>query len=146
LVPWTPAPPAEHLATFRWLFPESQMPPNKLHFWVLFLATLQERNGEGLAARANYAWLQSALLRQQASGRVLEQTEEGLRRAPVALSMEGSPADGWVTVDSKTCTHPGEVTASDGHPSCLSTMQIIQVQEKQAFIRVPGVRGSGRSS
>jgi hypothetical protein len=80
LVPWTPAPPAEHLATFRWLFPESQMPPNKLHFWVLFLATLQERNGEGLAARANYAWLQSALLRQQASGRVLEQTEEGLRR------------------------------------------------------------------
>jgi hypothetical protein len=73
-------PPAEHLATFRWLFPESQMPPNKLPLWVLFLATFQERNGERLAARSNYAWLRSELLSQQASGRVLEQTEEGLRR------------------------------------------------------------------
>jgi hypothetical protein len=41
--------------------------------------------------------------------------------------MEGSSTDGCVTVDSKTCTHSGEVTASDGHPYCLSTMQIIQV-------------------
>jgi hypothetical protein len=73
-------PPAEHLATFRWLFPESQMPPDKLHLWVLFLATFQERNGERLAARSNYAWLRSALLSEPASGRVLEQTEEGLRR------------------------------------------------------------------
>ena len=73
-------PPAEHLATFRWLLPESQMPPDKLHVWVLFLATLQERNGERLAARTNYAWLQAELRRQQASGRVLDQTEEGLRR------------------------------------------------------------------
>ena len=73
-------PPAEHLATFRWLFPESQMPPDKLHLWVLFLATFQELNGERLAARFNYEWLRSVLLRQQASGRVLDQTEEGLRR------------------------------------------------------------------
>ena len=73
-------PPAEHLATFRWLFPESQMPPDKLHLWVLFLATFQERNGERLAAHSNYAWLRSALRSQQASGRVLDQTEEGLRR------------------------------------------------------------------
>jgi hypothetical protein len=73
-------PPAEHLATFRWLFPESQMPPNKLHVWVLFLATFQERNGERLAARSNYAWLRSELRSQQVSGRVLDQTEEGLRR------------------------------------------------------------------
>ena len=73
-------PPAEHLATFRWLFPESQMPPDKLHLWVLFLATFQERSGERLAAHSNYAWLQSALRSQQASGRVLDQTEEGLRR------------------------------------------------------------------
>lgn len=41
--------------------------------------------------------------------------------------MEGSPTDGCVTVDSKTCIHSGEVTASDGHPSCLSTVHIIQV-------------------
>ena len=73
-------PPAEHLATFRWLFPESQMPPDKLHLWVLFLATFQELNGERPAARFNYEWLRSVLLRQQASGRVLDQTEEGLRR------------------------------------------------------------------
>jgi hypothetical protein len=73
-------PPAEHLATFRWLFPESQMPANKLHVWVLFLATFQERNGERLAARANYAWLRTALRSERASGRVLDQTEEGLRR------------------------------------------------------------------
>jgi tetratricopeptide (TPR) repeat protein len=73
-------PPAEHLATFRWLFPESQMPANKLHLWVLFLATFQERNGERPAARANYAWLRAALRSEHASGRVLDQTEEGLRR------------------------------------------------------------------
>ena len=41
--------------------------------------------------------------------------------------MEGSPTDGCVTVDSKTCIHSGEVTASAGHPSCLSTVHIIQV-------------------
>jgi hypothetical protein len=73
-------PPAEHLATFRWLFPESQMPPDKLHLWVLFLATFQELNGERLAARSSYAALRSELLSQRASGRLLEQTEEGLRR------------------------------------------------------------------
>jgi TIR domain len=73
-------PPTEHLATFRWLLPESQTPPGWLHLWVLFLATFQERNGERLAAHSNYAWLRAALLSQQASGRVLEQTEEGLRR------------------------------------------------------------------
>ena len=73
-------PPAEHLATFRWLFPESQMPPDKLHLWVLFLATFQELNGERLAALSNYVWLRSELLRQHASGRLLDRTEEGLRR------------------------------------------------------------------
>ena len=56
------------------------MPPAQLPLWVLFLATFQERNGERLAARSHYAWLRAALLSQQASGRVLEQTEEGLRR------------------------------------------------------------------
>jgi len=48
--------------------------------------------------------------------------------------MEGSPTDGCVTVDSKTCLHAGEVTASDGHPSCLSTVHLIQVEEKRAFV------------
>ena len=55
------------------------MPPDKLHLWVLFLATFQELNGERLAARSNYEAAISALS-QQASGRVLDQTEEGLRR------------------------------------------------------------------
>jgi hypothetical protein len=64
-------PPAEHLATFRWLFPESQMPPNKLNLWVFFLATFQELNGERLAARSNYESLRSELLSQHASGRLL---------------------------------------------------------------------------
>jgi hypothetical protein len=47
---------------------------------VLFLATFQELNGERLAARSSYAALRSELLSQRASGRLLEQTEEGLRR------------------------------------------------------------------
>jgi hypothetical protein len=73
-------PPAEHLATFRWLLPESQTPPDKLDLWVLFLATLQESNGEGVAARANYESLRSELLSRRASGRLLDRTEEGLQR------------------------------------------------------------------
>ena len=73
-------PPAEHLATFCWLFPESQMPSDKLNWWVLFLAMFQELNGERLAARSNYESLRSERLSQHASGRLLDQTEEGLRR------------------------------------------------------------------
>jgi hypothetical protein len=76
-------PPADHLATFRWLFPESQVPRDKLQLWVLFLATFQERNGERAAARSNYESLRADLTSQHLSGTLLTQAEAGLRRVSV---------------------------------------------------------------
>jgi hypothetical protein len=73
-------PPAEHLATFRWLFPEHQVPRDKLQLWTLFLATFQERNGERSAARSNYEALRADLTSQHLSGTLLTQAEAGVRR------------------------------------------------------------------
>ena len=73
-------PPAEHLATFRWLLPESQTPQDKRELWVLFLATFQELSGDRLTARSNYEWLRAELTSREASGPLLDRTDEGLRR------------------------------------------------------------------
>src|SRR5690349_16840470 len=66
-------------------------------------------------------------------------------RAAVVLSRVGAPADGWITVDSKTCTQPGEVTVSRAHPSYLSTMQISSKGKKHGGFPSTQCREGNRS-
>ncbi|HWP58278.1 MAG TPA: toll/interleukin-1 receptor domain-containing protein [Candidatus Acidoferrales bacterium] len=52
-------PPADHLATFRWLYPEDRLAKEKYPQYLYVLAQLQELNGERAHALASYRKLQS---------------------------------------------------------------------------------------
>jgi hypothetical protein len=47
-------PPADHLATFLWLFPENKVPLDKRDLYLIMLATLQERAGDHSRALATF--------------------------------------------------------------------------------------------
>jgi hypothetical protein len=51
----------DHLATFRWLYPEDQLPKDKYPLYIYILAQLQELNGDRASALALYRQLQSQL-------------------------------------------------------------------------------------
>ncbi len=51
-------PPADHLATFIWLFPENKVPEDKRDLYLIMLATFQERAGEHARALATYRQVQ----------------------------------------------------------------------------------------
>jgi hypothetical protein len=53
--------PADHLATFRWLYPEDQLPKEKHQLYLYILAQLQELNGDRTNALASYRRLRSEL-------------------------------------------------------------------------------------
>jgi TIR domain len=53
--------PADHLATFRWLYPADQFPKDKQHLYLYILAQLQELNGDRTSALASFHQLQSQL-------------------------------------------------------------------------------------
>lgn len=53
--------PADHLATFRWLYPEDRLPEGKKHLYVYILAQLQELNGDRANALASYRQLHSEI-------------------------------------------------------------------------------------
>jgi len=47
-------PAADHLATFRWLFPETEVAPDKRHLYLFMLATLEEHAGQRAQALATF--------------------------------------------------------------------------------------------
>jgi hypothetical protein len=47
-------PPADHLATFRWLFPEGEVPGDKKNAYLFMRAILEERAGERVHALESY--------------------------------------------------------------------------------------------
>jgi len=51
--------PPDHLATFRWLYPENQLPKEKGNPYLFILAQLQELNGHRADALASYRKLRS---------------------------------------------------------------------------------------
>jgi len=71
-------PPADHLATFRWLFPEDQLPTGRKHLYLYILAQLQELNGDRSNALASYRRLRSELGNQQ--GRLLDDSDAAIKR------------------------------------------------------------------
>jgi hypothetical protein len=58
--------PAEHLATFRWLFPETEVPSGRRNLYLFMLGTFQERAGARADALATYQKLHEALTREGA--------------------------------------------------------------------------------
>jgi tetratricopeptide (TPR) repeat protein len=71
-------PPADHLATFRWLYPEDQLPKEKYLQYLYMLAQLQEHNGERANALASYRRLQSQLGNNR--GMLLDGANAGIKR------------------------------------------------------------------
>jgi hypothetical protein len=70
--------PADHLATFRWLYPEDQLPKDKYHLYLYILAQLQELNGERTNALASYRQLRSQLGNER--GRLVDDSNAAIKR------------------------------------------------------------------
>jgi len=70
--------PADHLATFRWLYPENQLPKEKYPHYLCILAQLQELNGDRSNALASYRLLRSQIGNNP--GSLLNAAIEGIKR------------------------------------------------------------------
>lgn len=70
--------PADHLATFRWLFPEDQITPDKNSQHLYMLAQLQELNGDRATALEAYRGLQRRL--RNSPGSLLDGTNAAIER------------------------------------------------------------------
>ena len=73
-------PAKDHLATFRWLFPDASVPAEKKMLQRFFLATLEEAAGERLDARASYQAVKAELDAKKLTGTLRDRSEEGIRR------------------------------------------------------------------
>lgn len=75
--------PADHLATYQWLFPEKEVPSDKQnHYWFM-LAGFQERNGDRAAALETYRKVYDAMKGDgslRAGGRLPEATAAAVKR------------------------------------------------------------------
>lgn len=77
----TALPPKDHLATFRWLFPEDAIPKDKRYLYLFMLAQLQEHSGDRADAVATYQSVLSLLTAQgMNSGRIVDDTRQATRR------------------------------------------------------------------
>jgi tetratricopeptide (TPR) repeat protein len=70
--------PADHLATFRWLYPEDQLPKDKYPLYLYMLAQLQELNGDRSDALASYRRLQSQIGNQR--GPLVDGSDAAIKR------------------------------------------------------------------
>jgi hypothetical protein len=70
--------PADHLATFAWLFPQDEVPKDRLALYLYMLAQLQELNGDHAAALAAYRRLRSEV--GNSPGRLLDGANAGIAR------------------------------------------------------------------
>jgi len=76
------ASPADHLATYRWLFPEARMPENKRVMYLFMRALLEERAGERGQALGTYRVVRDAMSREGAadSGALAARTADAIAR------------------------------------------------------------------
>jgi len=74
-------PPRDHLATFRWLFPEDSVPDDKRNLYLFMLATFEEGNGQQTEALKAYRAVQDALAGQGAvGGPLVDATAASIKR------------------------------------------------------------------
>jgi PAS domain-containing protein len=71
-------PPADHLATFRWLYSEDQFPKGKHHLYLYILAQLQELNGDRSNALASYRRVRSQLGNER--GPLVDDSDAAIKR------------------------------------------------------------------
>src|SRR5262249_10947559 len=73
--------PADHLATFRWWYPEATIPKQKRPLYLFMLANLQEQAGQRAAALATYrALLETPTVQGVAGGRMLDDARQAVTR------------------------------------------------------------------
>ncbi|MGH8537573.1 MAG: TIR domain-containing protein [Gammaproteobacteria bacterium] len=72
--------PADHLATFQWVFPEDIVPQNKRDLYRFFLGSFQELAGNHAGALATFRSLQKTLSKYHTSGRLPDKTAEAIDR------------------------------------------------------------------
>jgi hypothetical protein len=86
-------PPDEHLATFRWLFSEDDLPTDRDQSWLreyLFVrAQLEEYAGERAAALASYRRVLPELIEIKSSGNAASSIEKQLQRVEAAIRRLG---------------------------------------------------------
>jgi hypothetical protein len=70
--------PADHVATFRWLYPEDPFPQDKYYLYLYILAQLQELNGDRTNALASYQKLRSHL--GSARGPLVDHSNAAIKR------------------------------------------------------------------
>ena len=70
--------PADHLATFRWLYPADQLPQDKYQLYLYMLAQLQELNGDRTNALASYQKLRNQL--GNARGTLVDHSNAAIKR------------------------------------------------------------------
>jgi len=70
--------PADHLATFLWLYPEDQLPKDKNFLYLYILAQLQELNGDRINALASYRQLRRGLGNE--TGRLVDDSDAAIKR------------------------------------------------------------------
>jgi len=67
-------------ATFRWLYPESQVRPANATLWRFMLASIEEAEGERESARKRFLELRDQFVREGSSGPMADQTLAAIQR------------------------------------------------------------------
>jgi hypothetical protein len=70
----------DNAATFRWLYPEDQVRPDRSKLWRFFMASLDEAAGERTAERLRFESLRADLEREHSSGPMLDETISAIKR------------------------------------------------------------------
>jgi hypothetical protein len=70
--------PPDHLATFRWLYPEDQLPKQNYDVYLYIFAELQELNGDRANALASYRQLRTRI--GNSRGSLLDGSNAGIKR------------------------------------------------------------------
>lgn len=73
-------PPADHLATFQWLFPEETVPDSRRGLYRFFLGSLQELAADYATALATFGALQKSFGKENPGGLLPDKTAEAVRR------------------------------------------------------------------
>ena len=80
--------PADHLATFQWLFPEDIVPEGKRDLYRFFLGSFQELAGNYAGALTTFSSLQKSLGKENLGGRLPDKTTEAINRLSKLNSSE----------------------------------------------------------
>lgn len=73
---------ADHAATFAWLYPQAEVRADRAATWRFLMASLEDAAGQRGAARERYEALRDELVRERATGSLLDATLAAIKRLP----------------------------------------------------------------